>query len=188
MLFRYLLIKLFLLMNVSISFAETEKIFGLIGQDADYNVTSIARHEILVESLRDISVCENDDCLKRASNLRVSAIVIDGGPSTDVSPQFAIFLTMHNSIEEYAVTSSMHRIAFSKELISVKRIKAGIYEFEYAGFNPDGNCLHPLKKTMVDARELSVQVRQAKKIKSFQDGIYTDPIYVKHTILGCTDN
>jgi len=172
----------------SVAFAESEKIFGLSNQDANYNISSVAKHDVLVESLRDISVCDNGDCTQRKSNLRVSAVVIDGGPSTDVSPPFSIFLTMHNSIEEYAVTSSMHRIAFSYKPISVRRVKAGIYEFEYIGFNPSGPCISPRMKTTIDARELSVKVRQGKKAKFFEDFTYKDPIFARHSVLGCSEN
>lgn len=185
---RFLLTNFILLALASNSFAETEKIFGLGIQDANYNVSSVAEHVVLVESLRDISVCDNGDCTQRKSNLRVSAVVIDGGPSTDVAPPFSIFLVMHNSIEEHAVASSVHRIAFTYKSISVKRVKAGIYEFEYIGFNPSGPCLSQRKKTIIDARELSVQVRQAKKTRFFEDFTYTDPIFAQHTVLGCADN
>lgn len=156
------------------------------------SVSTVVSHKILVQREREINVCDEGDCIDRISDLRVSSIVLDNGPSTDVSPRYSLYLTMHNSITEHAVAVSLHRLASFNELISAERVEAGIYEFvykaynlEYSSENKDRNCDLLTFKIRVDAKELSTLVRQAKKTKFFEDAVYQDPIFVLRENLGC---
>ena len=150
---------------------------------------AIASHTVLVDSTRTIEVCDNGNCYNTDSQLRVSALTIDGGPSTDVSPRFNLYLSMYNYIQEFATATSLHKIDYLNRFISVKRIKAGIYEARYVAINLEGqygNCFYPEIKATIDARELSATVRKAKRARFFSDVHYTDPIYVTKTVTGCS--
>ena len=151
---------------------------------------SIANHQVLVDRARDIEVCDNGQCYSTESQLRISSLLVDGGPSTDVSPRYVLYLSMHNYIEEYAIATSLHQVDYVQTFQSARRSKAGIYEFRYVGINLDGafgDCFFPEIQAIVDARELSVQVRTGKKTKFFEDASYTDPVYITRTYLGCAE-
>jgi len=141
--------------------------------------------QVLVRKTKMINVCDGSDCLERESDLRVSSVLVSSGPSTDVSPGYAIYLVMNNEVEEHAVAFSYHRIAFADELKSVERLKAGIYRFVYVAHDYSDACFIGTLETTVDARELSAAVRLAKKTSFFEDAFYDDPIYLTHKKLGC---
>ena len=148
-------------------------------------VASIEEVKVLVRKTKTIPVCDGSDCIQRESDLRVSSLLLSGGPSTDVSPRYMIALVINNEVNEHAVAYSYHQIAFADELRSVERLKAGIYRFVYVAHDYDEACFLGVLETTVDARELSAAVRLAKKTSNFEDAFYDDPIYLTHKKLGC---
>ena len=149
------------------------------------SMAAIDDFKVLVRKSKTIKVCDGTDCIDRRSDLRVSSVLLSGGPSTDVSPRYEILLLMNNEVEEHAVAFSSHRIAFAEELRSVERLKAGIYRYVYVTYDYSDDCFMGVRETTVDARQLSAAVRQAKRTSFFSDAFYDDPIYLTHKALGC---
>lgn len=148
-------------------------------------ITSIRSLTKLVRSTKTIKSCSEEECIDRESTLQVSLVVIDNGPSTDVSSPAVLYLTMYNSVEETGVAKSMHLIEDIVELHSTKRVSAGVYEVEYQAFRIEEECSLPVIRARIDARELSSKVRAAKKIDFLQDFAYTDAIDVAYEVLSC---
>lgn len=155
-----------------------------------FSIAQIANHEVLVEREKAITVCDNGDCIQRSSNLRVSYLLVDYGPSTDVSPRGGLYLSMHNSIEEHAVAASLHFIAPVEDFIAGTRKEAGIYVFDIvSSLNGDaaGDCYYKRVTVTVDAREASAAVRKGEKTRFFEDAVYTDPVFVDYKTEGCSE-
>lgn len=120
------------------------------------------------------------DKMKGNSDMRVSLVVLDNGGSTDVSPHAMLYLTMHNEDEAYGATSS-HLISPINDIISYKRVKAGVYEVVVNNMDSAGDCRGTLfnKETIrIDARKLSVSVRNFKGAEEFVSSRVQDPITV----------
>lgn len=157
-------------------------------------LANIAKQGILVQREKYIQVCDKYGCDSRASDLRVSYVVYDTGPSTDVSPRYVLYLTTYNSVDEFASAYSIHRIAYIDELYDVERVKAGIYEFRYRQVGALGNaaarsgldCFYKDVTVIIDARALAANVRRAKKLKFFEDAQYFDPIYLSAKNVKCS--
>lgn len=159
-------------------------------------LTGVAKHGVLVQRKKPIQVCDNGDCYSNISDLRVSYLLLDGGPSTDVSPRYSLYLTTYNSVDEFASAYSIHLIENVDELYDVERVKAGIYKFEYKqlaellNFETSSrlNCPYYDVTAVIDARDLTAKVRQAKKLKFLQDIQYYDPIYLSVSDAKCSKN
>lgn len=148
-------------------------------------VAAIRSHTVLVRSSKTIKSCADGDCIDRTSDLQVSTMVYENGPSTDVSPPATLYFTMYNSVEETGIARSVHMIADVEELMAAKRISAGIYEVTYKGYWSEDNCFQPQVRARIDARALSIKVRAAKEVDFLDDHTYTDPIEVHYKRLNC---
>ena len=173
---------------------KAEQISGVQGNDRDASgftplsietLTSVRHHKTLVRSTKTIKSCADGECIDRASTLQVALLVLDNGPSTDVSSPAVLYLTMYNSVEETGVGKSMHLIDDIVEFYSSKRISAGIYEVEYKAFRLDGECQLPKVSATIDARTLSAKVRAAKEVRMLENHVFMDPIYVEKKVLSC---
>ncbi len=148
-------------------------------------VSAIRSHTVLVRSSKTIMSCGDGDCIERRSDLQVSIMVYENGPSTDVSPPATLYFTMYNSVEETGIARSVHLIADVEKLIKAKRVAAGIYEITYKGFWSQDNCFQPNFRARIDARALSIKVRAAKEVQFLDDRTYVDPIEVDYKRLNC---
>lgn len=169
---------------------DAESVMGEVGLWG-LAVASVTEQITLVSREKTIIVCDEGDCIDRVSDLRISAVVLDSGPSTDATERYGLYLIMHNSVQEHAVAKSVHLIASMEELKSAKRVEAGIYEFVFNSPNygyletKDPNCRFVEMRARVDARVLSAEVRKAERTSFFEDATYTDPIYVTRSTIGC---
>ena len=148
-------------------------------------ITDIRKHVLLERATKTIRSCEDGSCLDRSSDLQVSAVVYDNGPSTDVVPTATLYLTIYNSVEETGIARSLHQIADVTELVDARRIKAGIYELTYKAFWSENGCFQPTVKARIDARALSAKMRAAKEVGFLEDHTYTDTIDVVRQRLDC---
>lgn len=157
---------------------------GALGEQS--LLANVVKQGVLVQREKQIQVCDNDGCHSNTSDLRVSYVLVDGGPSTDVSPRYVLYLTTYNFVNEFASATSTHRIAYIDKLYDVERLKAGIYKFRYKGIASDGSaediaklgCFYHDVTAIVDASDLTANVRRANKLKFFEDAEYFDPIYL----------
>ncbi len=137
-----------------------------------------AEHVIeLVRTVKTISVGSyNGPNIDRASDLRVSLVVLDLGPATDVSPRQEIHLAMFNDINEHGVAWTLEPIASVWEFKSTKRTAPGIYEIRAVTLNY-GRCTDfETVLITVDARNLSVAVRNAPGLGEFDTQRYIEPV------------
>lgn len=169
----------------SITAAQAKMITGLSGNVDHLKIVQIRKAVKLIENKKTIRHCNGNDCLDRESDLLVNAIVVDNGPSTDVSPPQSIYLTIYNSIEETGTGSSIHHIDDIYEFGTASRIGPGIYEVRYRAFRPGEACVAPNILATIDARALSIKVRAGQEVPEFEDHIYTDPIQVTYSQLSC---
>ena len=184
---------IFMFAACSISKAEQITGFGPTTKELGYGfeepwangVGPIRQFNVLVRKIKTIKHCENDDCLERESDLQVSVVVVDNGPSTDVSAVAGLYLAMYNSIEETGVAYSFHAIADVVKMNEAKRVAPGIYEIFYQEFWTIDGCIQPKMKARIDARELSIKVRAAKEVGSLEEHVYADAIDVTYTKLNC---
>ena len=160
------------------------------------NITNIRAVKVLVRSEKTISLCRQGTCDEVASDLQVSLVVSDIGPSTDLQPKGMLHLAMYNKLTEIGISHSLHLIAEIEELYSSKRVAPGIYQVLYLGFSlgsvaGENHCLYPKMRATIDARDLSVKVRAAKGFEGnpndLEELIVTDPVEVTYKQLSCTD-
>ena len=131
----------------------------------------------LVRSTRDIRVADYPD-QAWPSDLRVSLVVLHNGPSTDVSPVHDLHLAMFNLIPEYGTAWALEPVASVYRFEGVTRTAPGIYEvtalrYDFQQRGCDGFVRSVIT---VDARDLSVAVRQARGLGEFDARRYTVPI------------
>ncbi|MEM0989596.1 MAG: hypothetical protein AAGK00_11985 [Pseudomonadota bacterium] len=143
----------------------------------------------LVRATRDIAV-DGWPGEKVASDLRVSLIVMDTGPSTDVSPLLELHLAMLNTITEYGTAWAIEPVAAVYRFDGVTRTAPGIYEVRAVVLNgQEGqtnlDCYFQEAVITVDARALSVAVRQAKGLPEFDAQRYTAPMPLSIQAQGC---
>ena len=145
-----------------------------------------AAHVIqLVRSEREI-VMDTDTGFTRRSDLRVSLVVLDDGTGTDVSPRWWLYLAMFNDVNEHGQAWALEPIAPAYEFKSASRRAPGIYVAEIMTIDEGGNgCGFVPARIVIDARDLSVLVRQARGLPEFGTRRYTAPIAIKTEIGGC---
>jgi hypothetical protein len=117
------------------------------------------------------------------SDLRVSFLVMDAGGSTDVSPRARLYLTTFNE-SEMMDAQSVHMITHLNELVSTKRESAGVYSAIVKLYDYDNECansegsLTATVKLTIDARQLTIDVRNFEGVEEFGLGTIQTPIVV----------
>lgn len=130
------------------------------------------------------------DGYERNSDLRVSLVVLNNGPSTDVSPRQDLHLALYNVINEFGTAWALVPVAAVWSFEGVERTEAGIYAVTAVMAGPgDGSeeCYFPRMRITVDARQLSVDVRNAPGLGEFEERRYTTPVGLTRAIIGCGD-
>lgn len=151
-----------------------------------------AEHVIpLVRREREIAVDWDGSNFTTVSDLRVSAVVLDDGVGTDLSERRAVYLALWNVVHEYGIAWSLVPIAALFDFTGAERLEAGIYRItgtilDYESVEKN-SCGFVNAAFTVDARQLSVDVRQAKGM-GFGDRmrVTTEPA-IKLEKLGCAD-
>ena len=139
----------------------------------------------LVQSERTITAADGSE---RLSDLRVSLVVLDKGTGTDVSPTSDVYLSMFNDINEYGLAWSFTPIVASYGFRDFERTGPGLYDIFVRTLNTSGaygGCPFTLSKVSIDARQLSVAVRQAKGLAEFDAKRYAVPVRIEQQQLGC---
>ena len=125
---------------------------------------------------------------KGGSDLRVSFLVTDNGGSTDVSPKASLYLTTFNQ-SEMKDAQSAHLITPINELVSSKRIEAGVYEAVVRLYDFDSVCtswngeIEGLMSVRIDAKQLTVDVRSFKGVEEFGMGTIQTPVKIEYTCM-----
>lgn len=140
-----------------------------------------AEHVVeLVRATRTITVgTYGGGQMERPSDLRVSLIVLDLGPSTDFSPRQSIHIAMFNDIEEHGVAWALEPVADVWEYRGVERTAPGIYVVDATiplYETSTENCYIRRVRITIDARTLSVAVRNAPGVGEFDTQRYGEPI------------
>jgi len=161
---------IFTLMMASTAYAEVQS--TVVG-DTDAVTVNLARVQ------QQVTLVQSQ---KGESDLRVSFLVADAGGSTDLSPRASLHLTTFNE-SEMRDAQSIHRISHINELVSTKRESAGIYSaivkmYDYDSICPQTNFLTATVKLTVDARQLTIDVRNFKDVGEFDLGTIQTPITV----------
>lgn len=128
--------------------------------------------------------------MDRPSDLRVSLLVLDLGPSTDVSGRQALHLAMFNDIEEHGIAWALEPIAEVWEFHGAERSSAGIYVIDAtipAYETGSEGCFFQRVKLTVDARDLSVAVRNAAGLAEFDARRYQGEIGVEMERTACVN-
>lgn len=157
--------------------AKPLEVYGLTESEAQLNISAIQEQITLVESQ------------KGDSDLRVSLVVVDNGGSTDVSPRASLYLTTFNE-SEMRGAGSAHMITHMNDLQFVRRVEAGIYEailtkYNYGedGCTSGGSSMEGTYKVRIDARNLTMVVRQFRNVEEFGYGFFQDPVFVEYECL-----
>ncbi|MGF1447562.1 MAG: hypothetical protein ACFBRM_15370 [Pikeienuella sp.] len=115
----------------------------------------------LVRSTRMVDVEWGDGAATVESDLRVSLLVLDLGPATDVSPRQEIHLALHNELTEFATAWALAPIAAVWRFEGAARRAPGIYEIAAEVLHAGSPGCFIRKATLtLDARALSIAVRQ----------------------------
>lgn len=150
-------------------------------------VLARAEHVIqLVRRTRDIRVDAYPD-QPWPSDLRVSLVVLHNGPSTDVSPTHDLHLALFNLLPEYGTAWALEPVISVYEFQGVERIEAGVYKVTAKRYEVGSDCGFVTSEITVDARQLSVAVRQAKGLAEFDAKRYSVPIGLSMVNTGCAD-
>ncbi len=141
----------------------------------------------LVRSTREIEVDWGEGDTGRAeSDLRVSLLVLDLGPATDVSPRQALHLAMHNEIGEFGTAWSLTPIAHVWTFRAARRLEAGIYEIDAVVLDYEApGCVFREAGIRVDARALSAEVRRARGLSFGDARRIRHPVAVSLAPRGC---
>lgn len=139
----------------------------------------------LVRATRNIKVADYAE--PWPSDLRVSLVVLHNGPSTDVSPQHDLHLALFNLIPEYGTAWALEPVASVYAFEAVERTAPGIYEITAQRYDFENRGCQGFvrSKITVDARQLSVAVRQARGLGEFDARRYAVPIGRTVEHLGC---
>lgn len=157
--------------------AQPLEIQGLSQEDAKISVATIEKQVTLVQSKKGVS------------DLRVGLVVQDNGGSTDMGPKGKLYLTTFNE-SEMKDAGSAHLISNVNELISVERVAPGIYKAIVRMYEFDGACAaswngatEGKEAIMIDARDLTAQVRAMKGGEEFGYNWYQTPVAVEFECL-----
>lgn len=105
--------------------------------------------------IRLVDKQEGNDPIKK-----VSVIVADLGLSTDVSPTKQIFLG-YSSLAEMGNISMSFDLGTTLELISAKRVSAGIYEVKTKDYRSEEGMVEVTR--LIDATQMFVDEKEARK-------------------------
>ncbi len=181
-------IAVFLVFLFSVGTASAEvppRMKGDDPQGAAFALSQAAHVIELVRSRRKI-VMDAATGFERWSDLRVSLVVLDDGSSTDVSPRWMLYLAMFNDVNEHGQAWALEPVAAAYEFIGVTRRAPGIYVAEIKTIDETGSsCGFVPTRIVIDARDLSVAVRQARGLADFDTRRYSVPIGIKTEIDGC---
>lgn len=125
---------------------------------------------------------------ERLSDLRVSLIVLNNGPATDVSPRYNLHLAMFNVIEEHATAWALEPIAAVYRFEKVERATAGIYTITGTISAGLSECPFTRSQITIDARHLSMDARQAHGIEQFETTRIRTPMNLSVEHLSCSDH
>lgn len=150
-------------------------------------LSSVVETVPLVRRALDIEVVDEGQRMTRVSDLRVSLLVVDHGPATDVSPRYGLHLAMFNVIEEYGIAWSLTPIASVWRFHGARRVEAGRYEIDADLVSEGADCLAPRYILRLDARSLSAAVRHAEGLDWFDSHQVEEPVEVVTERLGCRD-
>ncbi len=162
-----------LLLLSSVAHAAPRSVAGEPEGKPGIDLSAVQQQQTFVETERD------------GVTVRVGMVVIDYGGSTDVSPKAGLFLTMFGE-SEMKGSSSVHYLGPLNELISAKRVEAGIYEFVLKRYDYDqalGGGMEPTVKLRVDARMASVAVRAMKGVDELDTGRIVEPVTVDESLV-----
>lgn len=161
----------------------------LSGQGFEGPASVLARAEKvvpLVRRTRDITLPDREG--PSPSDLRVSMVVLQNGTGTDVSPTHDIHIALFNVIPEYGVAWALEPVAAVFKVGNITRKDAGIYEIEAMTYNSEqDDCYFAWTRITVDARQLSVAVRNAKGLTEFDARRYSVPIGTSITKIRCAE-
>ena len=178
----------FLIMLISVGSAsaqEPPQIDGDTPQGVAFTLAQAAHVVQLVRSEREI-LMDAATGFKRLSDLRVSLVVLDDGTSTDVSPRWSLYLAMFNDVNEHGQAWALEPVAAAYEFKGVTRRAPGIYVAEIMTIDETGGgCGYVPAKIVIDARDLSVAVRQARGLDEFDTRRYRTPIKIETEVGGC---
>lgn len=151
-----------------------------------FALTQVVESIELVRATREIPTSG----IPRPSDLRVSLLVLDTGPSTDLSPTLDIQLALFNDIEEFGIAWALEPVTGAYGFERAERTGPGLYDVYAVLLNdpermPD--CAFVDARISVDARALSVAVRQAKGLGEFDSRRYTAPMPISAETVGCAD-
>ncbi|GMG84346.1 hypothetical protein LNKW23_35610 [Paralimibaculum aggregatum] len=140
----------------------------------------------LVRSTREIGVTWGGAPHMAESDLRVTLLVLDLGPATDVSERQSLHLAMFNVIAEFGTAWSLTPVADVWAFHGARRLEAGIYEIdaEVLDFSTEA-CVFHRAAIRVDARELSAVVRRARGLGEFDSRRFRHPVAIETRLLGC---
>lgn len=181
-----LLVFLFILIGAgSASAQEPPRIEGDSPQGVAFALAQAAQVVQLVRSDRKI-LMDAATGFQRISDLRVSLVVLDNGTSTDVSPRWMLYLAMFNDVNEHGQAWALEPVAAAYEFKGVTRSAPGIYVAEIMTIDETGGeCGYVPARVVIDARDLSVAVRQARGLDEFDTRRYSTPIGIKTEISAC---
>jgi len=138
----------------------------------------------LVQTRKEIEVDWGEAVETVESDLRVSLLVLDLGPATDVSPRQALHLAMFNDISEFGTAWSVTPIAAVWAFHSATRRGPGLYDVAAEVFaRPTEGCFIHHATLRVDARALSAAVREARGLGEFESRRLRHPVEIE-TLLG----
>lgn len=149
---------------------------------------TLSRAEQVIELVRkERPITLGDGEGERLSDLRVSLVVLDNGPATDVSPRFDLHLAMFNVIEEHATAWALEPVTALYRFETVERKAAGIYTVTGILSAGQADCPFSRSQITIDARQLSVETRRATGIEQFDTRRVRTPLTLAIDHLGCTD-
>ncbi|MGF1500302.1 MAG: hypothetical protein ACFBSD_00660 [Paracoccaceae bacterium] len=160
-----------------------------LSADAD-GAFVLARVEIaypLVRATRLIPTAEAGD---RPSDLRVTLLVLDNGPSRPGGPpsQRDLHLAVFNVIEEYGTAWAIEPLPVVWRFVGAERRAAGIYTVEADLPPPPGTDLDcPVAEALIaiDALSLAAEVRAAPGLGLGETRRYSAPVGITLERLAC---
>ncbi len=151
-----------------------------------------AEHVVpLVRREREIDIDWDGSNFTTVSDLRVSVVVLDDGVGTDLSERRAVYLALWNVVHEYGIAWALVPIAALFDFNGAERLEAGIYQvkgtiLDYESIERN-SCGFVNAAFTIDARQLSVDVRQAKGMGFGERMRVTTEPSVSLEKLGCAD-